>query len=141
MRVSSYAVARPQYYDRNATSGTAVFSGSSVAPHVETVRWTVTVATGKKANIELTRMMAFRVTAATVAGTAGYVARITTSTSYMDVLFEAHVNNTVGYEAKDIAPAGVTLYAGETLDGRTYDGSTLGVYNYLTGCKFTTFDA
>ena len=141
MRVSSFAVARPAYYDRNATSGTAVYSGASIAPHAETVRWTITVAAGKKANIELTRMMANRVTVATAASVAGYVARITTSTSYMDILYEAHISNVLGYEAKDIAPAGVTLYAGETLDGRTYDGSTGGYYNYLTGCKYTTFDA
>lgn len=141
MRLSSLASARPNYYDRNAVSGVAVYSAASIAPHAETVRWTVTVATGKKAFIEITRMMAFRVTAATAAGTAGYVSRVTSGASYMDILYEAHINNTVGYEAKDIAPSGVTIYAGETLDGRTYDGSTGGAYNYLTGCKYTTFDA
>ena len=47
MKITSYAVARPQYYDRNAVS-TFFSGGGTYAQHATTTRWTTTVAAGKK---------------------------------------------------------------------------------------------
>ena len=47
MKITSYAVARPQYYDRGAVS-TFFSYAATLSQHAATTRWTTTVAAGKK---------------------------------------------------------------------------------------------
>ena len=141
MRVASLGVARPAYYDRNAVGTRQRYVGT-VAPHGSTVRWSATIASGKKAFVE---QMAIRIVAATTATTAGYAqanmdlydatnsttgawAQITTSTTTLPYTFF-------------VCPTIPTLYAGENIAVASQDSSTGGTVFYVLDAKYTTFDA
>lgn len=136
MRISSYAVARPAYYDRNATSSYASYD-APVGPHGNTTRWTITVAVGKKLLVEQATTQVYRTTAATVVMGCGsqiwYVGQIFQTSSSS--------SNSVGLLDKTNLMTGVTLYAGETMYGNTYDGSTGGTVTFTVNYKGTLFDA
>ena len=68
MKVSSYAVARPNYYDRGATSVIGTYESANIAPHGATERWTYTVAAGYRLLIENLLLSNYRATTATVSG-------------------------------------------------------------------------
>lgn len=141
MKVTSYAVARPAYYDRNATSGLAVYGAVNIAPHGETTRFTVTVAAGRKAFIEQSRFTAMRIVAATVLNANTLVFRNTSGATYVDLLYEAKHVLSVGDNLTQGTTGQSTLYAGEALSALTSDSSTGGSWNYYLNCKYTTFDA
>ena len=141
MRVSSLGNARPAYYDRNATSGLANYGAVNVSPHSETVRFTVTIASGRKAFIEQARFTCLRITAATTLNAVAMIFRNTSGASNADLIYETKHTNTVGDELTQGTTGTTTLYAGETLDARTSDLSTGGAWNYYLSAKYTTFDA
>ena len=141
MRVGSLAAARPAYYDRNAVGTRQRYVGT-VGPHAQTVRWSATIASGKKAFVE---QMAIRIVAATTATTAGYAqanidlydaynsttaawAMILTSTTTLPFTFFA-------------SPTIPTLYAGENIAVASSDSSVGGTVFYVLDAKYTTFDA
>jgi hypothetical protein len=141
MRISSYAVARPAYYDRNATSGLSTYGAVNIGPHAETVRFTVTVGSGRKAFIEQARFTCLRITAAAVVNATTMIFRNTSGASSVDLIYETKWVTTVGDELTQGTTGTSTLYAGETLDARTSDLCTGGAWNYYLNCKYTTFDA
>ena len=140
MRLSSLASARPAYYDRNATSSLQSYNGS-VAPHSATTRWTVTIATGRKAIIEQSTVTYTRLTAATTLGLAENSIQITSgaTTAYATVIYQ--YNNAVYANGVQATGAMPTLYAGETLACTTYDQSTGGTVFYHASSKLTLYDA
>lgn len=139
MRLSSLAAARPAYYDRNATS---VADGyfADVGPHATTVRFTRTVAAGKKLVVEFANSSVLRTTVAAPVGT--YVAYInvqsTTGLRLTDIFSR---DNTLYFSTRQATPASVTIYAGEQYTGETYDLSTGGTITYLHQIKGTQYDA
>ena len=140
MKVTSYAVARPAYYDRGASSIVQNYS-ASVAPHGNTVRWTTTCAAGKKINIELVNVRIVQDTVATVKVAnycAVYITSGVTTFSLADLL---NPSNTVGLPVYFQMSGVPTLYAGESAAAATGDGSTGGTSQYLVAMKATSYDA
>lgn len=140
MRVSSYAVARPSYYDRNATGSYQTYA-ATLSPAALTTRWTLTVATGKKGLIEYARGFIERRTAATVAGQYSSWVQITSGATTGTLIFCNSFVNTVYNQQQINLPSAITLYAGETFFYQTYDDSTGGTVAYQGDSKVTLFDA
>lgn len=140
MKVTSYAVARPAYYDRNATAAISSYSGV-LAPVTYTIRWTRTIASGKKAYLEVATVVTNRITAAAVVGSAEGFFRLTSGASTIDLVSTQYLSNTVNVITEKSLAIPVTVYAGETIDGYTHDGSTGGTVYIQVACKFTIFDA
>ena len=142
MRVSSYAVARPAYYDRNAASSILGYS-ADVAPHTVTTRATYTGAAGKKTYVEYALASCRVSTVGTVSGRRFGIVRITdATTATCDIAridgASSLVANTV---VSDKCQGMPTIYAGETVTFLTADGTTGGTIDWVLNAKFTTFDA
>ncbi|NDJ15137.1 MAG: hypothetical protein EBY17_28790 [Acidobacteriia bacterium] len=141
MKVTSYAVARPAYYDRNGATSVLVYSATDV-PHAVITRATFTTATGKKAYIEMAAIFLRQETAATVVGRSFSVVRITSGTDIMDMArIDSNSSTVVNTSRVDHGVGQPTIYPGETVILRTYDGSTGGSIDYSLYAKITTFDA
>ena len=69
MKVTSYALGRPMYYDRNATTTNGGYF-DLVGPHLGTTRWTITNTASQKMFVDSGSIAMARVTAATTVGTA-----------------------------------------------------------------------
>lgn len=140
MRISSYAVARPAYYDRNATT-TFNSMGVNPTPHSATVRFTTTVASGKKMLLETTYLYVARFTVATAVGEALTYNQVTAGASTADVYTASLTSNTVGAQTVVQLPTALTLYAGEVITAVTSDASTDGTCLMRATIKGTTYDA
>jgi hypothetical protein len=144
MRVSSYAVARPAYYDRNATATNLAFA-STEAPHTTTTRFTVTVAAGKKLFMEVLSLAVYRASIATSAG--NYITSISSydGTTESNLLYDITYNNLSlaggGPLQRLVVGTNVTVYAGQLIYATTSDNSTGGQVRYILAAKGTTFDA
>ena len=140
MKVTSYAVARPAFYDRNASSAVQSYL-QSVSPHGATTRWTNTVASGKKLNVEVTPCRILRGTAATVSGVIAEEITLTSGASALIMLSNYVTDNTVNIPYLKDSSASYTMYAGESLASSSYDGSTGGTVQFSLVMKGTLFDA
>ena len=141
MKVTSYAVARPAYYDRTAVSVVQNYS-AILAPHAQTTRWTTTVAAGRKMNVELANVRMVTASAATVKGNYNYAAIYIVSGAVTFSLCDLiHPSNTVNAPVYFQMSGVPTLYAGETLYAVTADDSTGGTVQYLEAAKATDYAA
>lgn len=141
MRVSSFAVARPVYYDRNSTTAGQLAYGT-VAPHSPTSRWTYTVPAGKRSYVEVNYVDLARATVATSAATT--FAQIYSSNSDASdtvISYTRIFANVAGTYDRSITSAVCILNAGNSLTGQTGDNSTDGTIQYTVGSKYTQFDA
>ena len=141
MRVASLGVSRPAYYDRNAVSTIATYSGT-LAQHATTTRWTVTVAAGTKLLVELGETLIGTVTAAVTPLRVRADVRITSGASVIsccvtDVVQPATVTQFFGQNPS----LSVTIYAGETVTGTTQNDSATGTVFMATSAKGTTYSA
>ena len=141
MRVASLGVARPAYYDRNATAINQVYDAASVAPHLSTVRVTYTVASGKKALVESQSLFVGRYTAATVVAYLSATIYIDSGAGSASQGRVLNNSNTVYSSQSLLSMGNMTLYAGEIYKIETQDGSTGGTGWYTLGMKGTLFDA
>lgn len=141
MKVSSFAVARPAYYDRNASS--IIASDQAIyAPHTGTVRSTTTVAAGKKLFLETSSTSLQNISAPTVAGTATSIVRIVSGLFSTDPLRTDTLTSAVLTTIFSNSITGqVTLYSGEQMLLITANTSTGGTVNHLCAFKATSFDA
>ena len=142
MKVTSYAVARPAYYDRNASS--VIQTDLAVyAPHTATVRLTYTVAAGKKMFIETSSTLVQNVTAPTVAGLASAIVRIqNAAVQITDPIRSDALTSAVLTTIYNNSLTGqTTLYAGEQALLITANASTGGTVLHLEAFKATLFDA
>ena len=141
MRVSSYAVARPAFYDRNATSTLQNF-GTQVAPHSDTTRWTTTVAAGKKLAVELVHIYQERITLATVVRQSNMQLIISNGVTNALTMYNNDLGtNTVGLRDYRLVTNVATIYAGESIYAVTSDASTGGLCLFVAVMKGTTYDA
>ena len=142
MRVSSLGVARPVYYDRNATTIGKVYEASTVAPHNTTIRWTYTVASGKAAYVEAANGIMWRDGAATAASLTQIIFNVQTSdAATVSVLQNRTYSNTTNSPVTFAASQLAYLKAGDIFFAATYDGSTGGTWTLGAYTKFTQFDA
>ena len=136
MKVTSYAVARPAYYDRGATSVYGLYF-ATVGPHASATRFTYTCPANRKTFIEAANIHVIRMTAATLVQAYGvYVG--TSTTRAMETY---SIINTVNAYERQVPGTQLTIYAGGTYYGVTYDGSTGGTVEYLQQFNGTEFDA
>ena len=136
MKVTSYAVARPAYYDRNAASTYQSYD-ATVAPHAGVTRWTTTVSAGKKLVIEQFIIGYYVISAGTVAGNYG-------TQLYVVGQLLATVGSGVNVVATNVYSTQtglVPVYAGEAIYASTYNYTTGGTVSHLANFKGTTFDA
>jgi len=141
MRVGSFAVARPNYYDRNATS-TLQNYGVTLSPHTDTTRWTTTVAAGKKLSVELIHIYQERRTVATTPLQVNIQVNITSgATTALSVFTNDLGTATVGTRDYRLVTNVCTLYPGEVIYASTSDASTGGTILFLVVMKGTTYDA
>ena len=140
MRVGSLASARPAYYDRNAAAQTNEYYGG-VSPHAQTTRYTYTAPSGKKGVLEYGYVLLERTVAATVAGTVFGLVACQSGGITVRIPFFSTTTNTVGVVGSIHLPCAVTIYAGEQVQGITFDNSTLGTIYYTIQSKLTVFDA
>ena len=140
MRVASLGVARPAYYDRNATS---LFQSylAQIAPHATTTRYTYTVSAGKKVYLEHVGSRVLRTSAAAPVGQFGIEQQVTDGTKQILLSERYSLDNTVNLVQDDIRVLGCTIYAGETVSGVTLDSSTGGLVQYWVSIKGTLYDA
>lgn len=137
MRVGSFAVARPMYWDRNpVTTSNGYYN--TVGPHSNTTRFTYTVPSGRKAFIDSGSVNVNRITAATVAGQVR-VALATPTLSNVLTLFT--YSNTVGFADKSVVGGSLLILAGAVLEGTTEDTSTGGTILFTIYAHGTEFDA
>jgi hypothetical protein len=142
MKVSSYAVGRPAYYDRTATRTAARFANPFTAPHAQTTRWTVTIASGKKAFMETCIASIVVDASPTTGGFQRIQVGTSDGTTFSDVLLISQYTTTT---TKPIlfnsTPTQLTLYASQTLTAFTQDSSVGGTAEYTVSTQCTVFDA
>jgi len=140
MRVSSYAVARPAYGDRNSSSTTNSYL-ATVGPHGFTVRWTQTIAAGKKCLVETGQSRIRRTSAATVLGDVVTEMIVNSGSTQIYVLNGFLYNLAVGAMDRVYLSTVFTLFAGEQFTATTVDLSTGGVNEIILSSKGTNYDA
>ena len=141
MRVGSFAVARPNYYDRSATTKSTEYAGTT-GPHAVTQRYTFTVASGYKAYVESCVTLATVATVATTR-TAVYASQyvVTDDSGAADLAIVKIYGNTLGQQLLNVVSGVSLLNAGNQLVASTSDTSTGGTIDYILSVKYTQFAA
>lgn len=137
MRISSYAVARPAYYDRNTTTVSGTYF-AVVGPHAQTTRWTITNPAGKKLYIDAGALSMHRETAPAVSTTAFGALQAPAGNSVINLFFD---NAAVGATSNIAMGGSIYVGPGESIIGATYDGSTGGTILYAVFAHGVQFDA
>ncbi len=140
MKVTSYAVARPAYYDRDST-GTSLTATTTAGPHGVTIRWTHTVAAGKKSYCENVFVRCEGVTAPATAGL--QVAGIDSFTSgvYCGIVQVQHTSSAALPKSANMFACMITLFPADQLVGYSSDTSIGGTGQTVIHSKVTTFTA
>jgi len=142
MRVSSYAVARPAYYDRSLTHAALAYSAGVVAPHADTVRATLTIAANKKAFLDMGSLAAVRDGAATTAGLMyTYLQLSPGGVGATNLLLIPDYSSVLGSKIFGAVAGSLSLVAADVLYLGTADNATGGTYRYLLYTHVTLFDA
>jgi hypothetical protein len=142
MKVSSFAVARPIYYDRNGTSGVKAYQAYGLAPHAEVERWSYTVPVGKKAYVEMFQVGVKRDTVATVVSRYWAEMFFYPSGSGATKILEASLqSNVADTQLNFIVGGSMLMFAGDQLAGWTGDASTGGTITVQVSAKYSQFDA
>lgn len=139
MRVGSFAVARPNYYDRNASGVSGQYS-NDLAPHATTTRFTSTCPAGKKYITEGWYLSSWRISAATAVGSVENFLTFQTASGGGRIIEAQYVNNTLYYREVYSGGTNITLYPSDYIVFTTADGSTGGQIRISCNVKFTSFD-
>ena len=142
MKVSSYALARPNYYDRGLTHTALAFSGGLIAPHADTTRATLTIAAGKKAFLDMGSLAAQRDAAATVAGRMYiFLELLPGGAGGVVLLLVPSFSSALGTTTFAAVSGSLSVTAGDVLRLGTGDVATGGSYTYYIYTHTTSFDA
>ena len=142
MRVSSFAVARPAPADRNGLTTTQSYGPTTVASHGGTVRFSFTVATGKKVSVLYTQVFVQRATAATVDGLNRPTIAVTPSGSVQTTLVSLpKVSNTVDNSQTIAIGTSLSLNAGDYVEASSFDVATGGTITLFIAMNLLTYDA
>ena len=140
MKVSSFAVARPAFYDRNASGVSSSYS-NDLTPHASTTRFTATCPAGKKYILEAWYLSSWRIQVATVVSAVENYMTYLTASGGGYIIQSTYVNNTAYYREVYTGGTSITLYPTDTLVYTTADASTGGQIRLAANVKFTVFDA
>lgn len=137
MKVSSYALGRPSYFDRTPSAVAGSFS-NILGPHALTARWTVTAAATQKIFFDSGITVATRYSAATVLGAA--VTSI--DTPFGNTITVAYLfSNTLGTQYQSSLAGSLLVLPGASTYGMSQDASTGGTVNYYNYVHGIAFDA
>lgn len=137
MRISSYAVARPMYWDR-APSQVSIGYYNTIAPAAYTTRWTYTVPAGRKAFIDSGSINVNRVTVAAPVG----VARATIETPASSIILAVFATSNIAGDIQRASVGGsLLILAGTAIVGTTEDTSTGGTMLFAMFAHGVEFDA
>ncbi|NBT26985.1 MAG: hypothetical protein EBT09_10610 [Actinobacteria bacterium] len=137
MRVGSFAVARPAYYDRSPTAANPAYYGQAV-PHAQTTRWTVTNTAAQKMYVDAASITIIRATVPTTSGL--YYAAIFGPTGQPLLMVHQSVA-TVGNPQNISSGGSILVLQSQSITGVTYDDSTGGVVTYGVFAHGIQFDA
>lgn len=141
MFISNPTTARAAWYDRNPISEFDNYQ-ATLSPHATTKRYSYTVPSGKKFNLETFLCDATRVTAASTVGTCGCSGGVVnTAATNFTVIEIQYQDNTVIHVASVYTSTTIMLQAGEGYASYTFDDSTGGSIQYQMTTKGTEFDA
>lgn len=131
---------KSDWYDRNPLLVGATYDAFGVVPHGSTVRWTYTIPSNRKMQIEVVIGAISRATAAVVAGIPQTWNLMGSGPFYVNSarLFNL---NAVGDRDKTVQGVAIIGLAGQTLSGSSFDDSTGGTLNIFNTFKGTEFDA
>lgn len=139
MRISSYAVARPTYYDRAPLTRSSQYS-STLAPHAYTARFTVTIAAGYKAYVENAYCLVISYTAATAASDCySGVGTITDDVASSYVANAQILGITTGLSSINSSSSVALLNPGNQFIGFTANLNTGGTILHTISVKYTLF--
>ena len=141
MKVSSFAVARPNYYDRNSAAIISTYAAQN-APHASTIRITRTIAAGRKDYCEFVNLTIIRSSVATILGRQFIYFTVTPSGgSANNIVTVVQGSNTSQIKEQITVPSGITFYPGDVMSIATEDGSTGGDGLYYLAYRATGFDS
>lgn len=138
MKVASLGLARPVYYDRNATTVNGAYYASSAPSGASAIRWTITNTSTQKLFIDSASLSCIRDGAATVTGK-GWIALMSPSGNAVTMKFvylaSVNTHDTV------TLPGSVYVSPGSTITAETYDSSTGGTILYGLFAHGVQYDA
>ena len=137
MRISSYAVARPAYYDRNSTTTTGGYY-NTVGPHAQTTRWTITNTAAQKMYVDAGAVSLHRETAPATSASAFIALQSPVNSS---VIFGFFNNATAGATLNVTMGGSILVLPGGSVVAVSQDGSTGGTITYALFCHAVQFDA
>ena len=142
MKVTSYAVARPMYWDRNAVETSSTYTPADLAPHAETTRFTVTIAAGRKTFMDTAFIQIARTSAYASLGEARVGMFVTPSGGGLTCIMRQSIITTAVYTYQQFTMGGsVLMTAGTVLNATTADGSVGGLVSYQAHAHYIAFDA
>jgi len=129
------------WYDRNPVNVVKTWYMFEQAPHALAERWEYEVPTGKMAYVEVLQTKVVRTKAASSASYAGCWIKYTPNgESFSNFLESFIITNTVGDKDEKTLGQSMLIFAGDKLEGETYDLSTGGECYLLVNAKITEFD-
>lgn len=142
MKVTSYAVARPVYYDRNSATKGRTYGAAGVAPHATTTRWEYTVPSGKAAYVETLNVLLLRDNAPTVQALAQIIIYIQSSDAVTAIALQLREYTTSTYVFLYGSQSNIALLkSGDVIYAASNDPSTGGTHIITADMKLTEFDA
>ena len=137
MRVSSFAVARPMYWDRNpATMSLGYYD--TVGPAANTVRATYTVPAGRKCFVD---SGSINVNRATIAAPASSVRLTLATPSLNNILILFTYSNVVGFVDRASVGGSLLILPGAVIEATSEDLSTGGTCLLAMFAHGVEFDA
>ena len=142
MKITSYAVGRPTYYDRNlGHSGVSAYL-TGIAPHAEVVRSTLTISASRKGFVDFGSLAMLRESAAATAGIIFSTIIVAPGGVGGQVLvlvpmYTAVLGTTVSQSVSGSMP----MVASDVLTMTTRDASTGGTIHFMIYAHVTLFDA
>ena len=142
MKVTSYAVARPMYWDRNAVETSSTYIPADLAPHAETIRFTFTVAANRKAFLDTAFIQIVRTSAYASIGEARVALFVTPSGGTQTCIMRQSIIIATVYVYQQFTLGGsVLMTAGTVLTSTTSDSCTGGLVSYQAHAHYIAFDA
>ncbi len=142
MKVTSFSVARPAYWDRNAVETSNSYIPADLAPHLETTRFSYTVAANRKTFLDTAFVQIVRTSAYSSVGEARVMLYVLPSGGSLTCIMRQSIITTAVYTYQQFTLGGsVLMTAGSVLTAATSDGSTGGLVSYQAHAHYIAFDA
>jgi len=136
MKITSYALGRPSYWDRNPVTAMGGYY-NAVAPHGSTTRWTITNTASQKMFVDSGSIAMMRYTVATVLQEAAAAIQSPVNESVLLALLHSNV---VGVSQQVAMGGSILLTPSQSLVGITFDNATGGTVLFALFAHVVQFD-